>query len=116
MKTFAIVGSRHFTDYELFCEVCDTFKCQMQRIVSGGARGADTLAERYAKENRIELLVFPAEWHLYGKAAGPKRNQQIVDEADHMIAFLAPHSKGTRNSITLAQRKGIPTDVVEVEK
>jgi hypothetical protein len=116
MSVFAIVGSRHFRDYELFCKICDPFQSQMSQIVSGGALGADTLAERYAKEHHIELLIIPAQWHIYGKAAGPRRNRLIVDRANHMVAFLGPNSKGTADSIRRALFKGIPVKVVKVEK
>jgi len=114
MSTFAIIGSRRFRDYELFCEICDPFKDQMSQIVSGGALGADTLASHYAKDNGIEFLVFPAQWRVYGKAAGPIRNQLIVDVADHMIAFLSPKSTGTADSISKAQLKGIPVEICKL--
>jgi len=86
----------------------------MSRIVSGGAIGADTLASRYAKDNGIEFLVFPAQWYRFGKAAGPIRNQLIVDAAAHMIAFLSPKSTGTKDSVTKALLKGITVKICNI--
>jgi len=110
----AIVGSRNFTSYKYFCQVIAQVKGEIALIISGGARGADTLAERYAKERAIPYLVFPANWDEYGKQAGILRNQDIVDNAEAMIAFLSPESKGTRDSIKRARIKGIPVHIVSI--
>jgi len=114
MFTLAIVGYREFRDYARLCAIMDQVKTPVDRIVSGGARGADTLAEKYAKEHGIEMIVHPAQWDKYGKSAGYKRNQYIVDDANAMIAFLHPQSKGTKNSVGLAQKKGIPVFIVHL--
>ena len=110
----AIVGSRDFTDYRRLSRIIDKVKGEITLIVSGGARGADTLGERYAKEKAIPYLIFPANWDKYGKQAGILRNQDIVDNADAMVAFLAPESKGTRDSIKRAQAKNIPIHIVNI--
>ena len=111
---FAVVGSRDFLDYALFSEVLDEHRPFMTGIVSGGARGADTLAARYAIEQGIPFFVHPADWDNYGKSAGYRRNKLIVQDADYMIAFLAKTSKGTRHSIDLALEKGIEVRIVNV--
>lgn len=110
----AIVGSRNFTDYKRFSRIIDKVQGDITLIVSGGARGADTLAERYAKEKAIPYLIFPADWDKHGKRAGMLRNQDIVDNADAMVAFLAPESKGTKDSIKRAEVKRIPIHTVTV--
>ncbi len=110
----AIVGSRNFTDPERLSRTVDKVQGDITLIVSGGARGADTLAEYYAKKKSIPYLIFPADWDKHGKKAGILRNQDIVDNADAMIAFLAPESKGTRDSIKRAQKKGIPVHIVNI--
>lgn len=110
----AIVGSRDFVDHERFSRIVDKVRGDITLIVSGGARGADTLAENYAKKKPIPYLIFPADWDKHGKKAGILRNQDIVDNADAMIAFLAPESKGTRDSIKKAQKKGITVHIVNV--
>ena len=115
----AIVGYRNYTDYERFCFIMKEFNVKnASMIISGGAPGIDSLAERWALENgfrkRIdpneiiekELLIYPAEWNKYGKAAGPIRNKFIVDKMDIMIAIPSPTSTGTYNSISLAKQAG----------
>ncbi|BAF73240.1 DUF2493 domain-containing protein [Sulfurovum sp. NBC37-1] len=102
----AVVGSRGFEDYVLFKTVMDKFLADFESVafVSGGASGADSLAERYAKEHGIEVIVFKPEWKRYGKRAGYMRNAQIWKEADVGIAFWDGESKGTRHSFKLAKK------------
>lgn len=111
----AIVGSREFTDYARFCAFVDGLELQIDGIVSGGARGTDTLAERYALERNIPITVHVAEWDKHGKAAGMMRNQKIVDDADEMIAFVNKHSIGTFDSIRRATKKGIPVVMERID-
>lgn len=70
-------------------------------IIHGAARGADSLASSVAKQLGIPVLKFPALWEKYGRAAGPIRNQQMLDEGDpnFVLAFHddIEHSKGTRH-------------------
>jgi len=110
----AIVGSRTFFDRQLVERVV---KRLVERdpsvvIVSGGAQGADTLAERAARRLcSTAPIVFPAEWHLHGRSAGFIRNQAIVNESDELVALWDGVSAGTMHSISLARRKPIPTYV-----
>ena len=84
-KTFAIVGTRSFADFEMMEAVLKMYKIAV--IVSGGAKGADALAKKYAEENNILYREFLPNWEKYGRAAGPIRNKEIVDNADMVIAF-----------------------------
>ncbi len=114
-----IVGSRTFTDYDLLCEWVKRLERPtrpVDTIVSGGARGADTLAEKYAKEFNKGILVFGADWQLKGRAAGIIRNREIVKASDELLAFWDGESRGTAHSIELAQKKGIPVHIVEYEE
>lgn len=111
MKTI-IAGSRHFQDYALMCRSLEPIKASITEVVSGKARGADTLGERWAKENGIPVKEFPAEWAEYGRAAGPIRNGQMAIYADQLVAFLAPNSKGTANMIRQAEKGGLVVHVV----
>jgi len=107
----AVVGSRVFRDYKFLDRTLKMFqeKYGLSWIISGGARGADSLAERWAKDNQIVgLTVYIAQWNTFGKSAGMKRNYQIVDNADTVIAFLHPNSKGTWHTIKLATAKQKP--------
>ena len=116
MFTLAVVGHRDFHNYKLLCSVLSRVHTPIDRIVSGAARGADTLAARYAKEHGIDLVEYPADWGRYGKKAGYLRNRLIVADADAMIAFLHPESRGTRMSVELAQEKGIPVYIVHLNE
>ena len=104
--SIAIVGSRNFEDYDLLDMVikkyCVINSCIPTMIVSGGAKGADQLGERFARENGIETLVFLPEWDKYGKRAGHVRNRDIVQSSDVVFAFWDGKSPGTKGSIDLA--------------
>jgi len=110
----AVVGSRHFTDYGLFRNVMDNVRTPITSMVSGGCRGADTLAKRYADEHDIPMVIFYPDWDRYGKSAGYRRNQLIVERADALIAFPSRRSIGTWHSVDLARAKGIPVHVVHI--
>ncbi len=71
-------------------------------IISGGADGVDYYAVEAAKKHKFEYVEHLADWTTHGKAAGPIRNQLIVDDCDYMVAFHNGWSKGTKNSIELA--------------
>ena len=102
----AIVGSREFENYDLLCaEVAKIQKTQkIDLIVSGGAKGADTLAKKFAALNHIPLMEFLPDYSKFGKQAPLRRNTQIVKEATKVIAFPSVESRGTYHSITEARR------------
>lgn len=117
MTTYAIVGSRHWTDYAAFVEIVERhIPRTTTRIVSGGAAGG-TMAERLAKETGLSLAVYPPEplrpLPIIGAMPNPgeeftraahRRNQRIVDEADGGgIALPGPKSKGTYDTIRRAK-------------
>jgi F420-dependent methylenetetrahydromethanopterin dehydrogenase len=110
----AIVGSRTFMDMKAMEVVV---KRLLERdpdvvIVSGGARGADTLAETAARKLcKNAPLIFPADWAKHGKSAGPRRNQQIVDASDQLIGFWDGASRGTIDSVRRALIAGKPVFV-----
>ena len=96
-----VVGSRGFSDYPRMKRVLSEYA--IKKIVSGGAKGADSLAERYAKENSIPVLKHIPDWSQ-GKSAGIKRNVKIVDDAEGVVAFWDGNSPGTKHSIDLARK------------
>lgn len=83
------------------------------KIVHGSAKGADTYVGLWSKVFQIPYSSYPADWDKYGKAAGPIRNQQMLDseKVDLVVAF--PGGKGTANMISLARKAGIPVQIVE---
>ena len=104
----AIVGSRTFDDYETFRKVVDEFlrdnNFKLIRIISGGCRGADTLANRLSQENDVDLITFMPEWGKYGKRAGLIRNQEIIKSCDVCLAFWDGISNGTSNAIASCKK------------
>jgi hypothetical protein len=98
----AVIGSRGFNNYELVKETLS--KINITLIVSGGAKGADTLGEQYAKDNGIETKIFLPDWEKHGKAAGMLRNTDIINESEVVIAFWDGSSKGTLDSINKAKK------------
>ena len=102
-----IVGSREFLDYSLLVETVDRFvektKIKVEKIVSGGAKGADSLATRYASEHGYPLAEFKPDYGLYGRGAPLKRNTTIVENSDIILAFVTVSSKGTWDTIRKAQ-------------
>ena|SRR3990172_8219908 len=78
-------------------------------IVSGGANGVDFLGEQMAKRCMLQCTVFPADWDKYGKSAGYKRNIQMAEYADALIAVWDGKSKGTKHMIDIMEKMGKPT-------
>lgn len=112
-----IAGSRDFSDYNLLREKCDRILSDQKNnhqivIVSGTARGADRLGEKYAKERGYEVRQYPADWDAHGKSAGFIRNREMAKNADALIAFWDGQSKGTKLMIDLAKDHGLAVRVI----
>lgn len=115
----AIVGSRTFNDYEKFRTSFPCIFSSITEIVSGGAIGADTLAEKYARENNIKLKVFLPKFKTdknvpYHPKWFFERNREIVDYADVIYAFWDGKSRGTNDTISYAKRKGKPVTIIRI--
>lgn len=110
----AIIGSRTFNNYELLQEILEQYKSKITLVISGAAKGADSLGERWAFQNGIKLLVFPADWNQYGKRAGFIRNEDIIKNCDCCIAFWDGVSKGTKHSISLCEKYNKPLKVINI--
>lgn len=107
-----IAGSRHFNDYKMLSAYCDKVlanKAQTHEItiISGHCYGADLLGERYAREKRYSCEIYEAEWARYGRGAGQRRNKQMAEVADALIAFWNGESRGTKGMIEIAKGKGL---------
>lgn len=101
----AIVGSRGWANEAAVKELVEQ-QPQGTVIVSGGARGVDTMATDAAKAANLGVIVFPADWERHGKMAGMIRNGQIVDCCDQLVAFWDGKSRGTADSINKARADG----------
>lgn len=117
-----IVGSRNFTNYEYFKKKTDFFLRNHKNItiVSGGARGADTLAKKYAQEKQYKYIEFPADWEKDGKAAGFIRNEKMHKFLCNYnfrgcIAFWDGKSKGTAHNFSLVKKYNTPIRIVRVD-
>lgn len=119
-----VCGGRHFENYEQLKNILfNVLKAKKitpndVEIVSGHCPGADMLGERWAEENGASLRTFPADWIKYKKSAGPIRNKQMIDyitcfNERLVVAFVSSKSKGTKHTIRLAQKNGIPVIVTE---
>ena len=80
-------------------------------VVSGAAPGVDSLAESAAARHGLETLIFHADWKKLGRSAGPLRNEQIVDNADRVVAFWNGKSRGTLNSLVMAYLANLPIEI-----
>lgn len=107
-----IAGSRGITDYNVIVTAIQKSTFSVTEVVSGGARGVDKLGEQFARLNKLALSVYPADWDKYGKSAGYKRNLQMADYADALIAIWDGESKGTKHMIDIAGKKGIPVYIL----
>ncbi len=105
-----VVGSRSFNDYKLLKDTLDKYKDNVFLIVSGGAGGADSLGEKWAKENRVKTLIHKPKWRdeegNYIPSAGFDRNELIVNDSDIIICFWDGLSRGTENTISIAEKQG----------
>ena len=100
-----IAGSRNFNDYNSLKNKLDIILKNQKEvtIVSGTARGADRLGERYAEENHHKLEKYPAMWDIYGKKAGYIRNEEVAKFSDACVVFWDGKSKGTKHMIDIAK-------------
>jgi hypothetical protein len=110
-----IAGSRTFGDYSLLVKTCDLVLSNISshiEIVSGTAKGADLLGEKYANERGYSIKRFPAEWDKYGKSAGYRRNSEMAQYADALIVFWDGSSKGTKHMIDLAKSANLQIKII----
>lgn len=98
----AVVGSRNLTVQDLEKYLPEG----VTEIVSGGAKGIDTCARNYARANGLALMEFLPEYEKYGRGAPLRRNLQIIDYADAVVAFWDGKSSGTKYTIEQCQKKG----------
>lgn len=108
-----VVGTRTYNNYQTFCTILDKALSSKTHqkiiIISGGAKGADSLAEKYAKEKGYHMIVFEAEWERLGNKAGPIRNEQMHKFVSTfpnrgVIAFWDGKSRGTASNFNLAKQ------------
>ena len=101
-----VCGSRDWNDYPTL--VREVEKHNPTKIIHGDAPGADQLAWDVARQLELPCRAYPAQWTKYGRSAGPKRNQHMLDEEkpDLVLAFPLPQSKGTWDMVRRARKQG----------
>ena len=113
IKRVVIAGCRYYNNYDeakVYIDLClsDIRKKYEIVILSGCAKGADAIGERYAKENGFKIEKHPAAWNIYGKSAGPRRNKQMAEACDFVICFWDGQSRGTESMIEFAKQYNKP--------
>ena len=106
----AVIGSRSISTIDL----AKYLPPETAEIVSGGARGVDTIAHDYAVDHNMKLTEFLPDYNRYGRSAPLKRNLEIIDYADVILAFWDGWSRGTRYVIDNCERMGKYVIVVDV--
>lgn len=107
-----IAGSRSFDNYQLMCAVLRKNRILPTAVLSGCARGADALGERWAEERGVPVERYPADWERWGRSAGPRRNIEMLDtQPERIVVFWDGHSRGTKHLMQAAFDRQIPTTV-----
>jgi len=132
-----VAGGRDFNDYPLLCAKLDLYLSNLKgiQIISGNAKGADYLGEKYAIEHGHKLRLFPAPWgdiedkpereigigkdgRKYWKLAGPARNRQMAEFSvgGYCVVFWDGKSTGSANMIEVAKEFKLPTKIVRYDQ
>ena len=125
MLKLIIAGGRDFTDYKLLehevkqfiIEIAGDQKLRRDdvEIVSGLARGADSLGIDFANEHWLPVVEFIADWDKYGKSAGPFRNEEMAKYATHCIVFWDGKSTGSKNMIENCKKYNLTYKIIQYE-
>jgi len=110
MKTI-IAGSRGITDYQLVAAAVAESGFDVTVVVSGGAKGVDSLGERWALEHGVPVERVLPDWRRYGRGAGLVRNAEMIDGADALVALWDGASRGTAHVIRMARKRGLSVHV-----
>jgi len=110
----AIIGSRSVNCYPTVSREVKSMRFNVSEVISGGAVGTDSLAEKIAAELNVKLTIIKPEWRRFGKSAGIIRNKKIVEESDFCIAFWDGKSKGTHSGIEFCKKMNKGYKVVQV--
>lgn len=106
-----VVGSRSITSFDL----SQYIQSDVDTIISGGADGIDSLAEHYADLHCISKYILRPQYNIYGRAAPLKRNEQMVDMADAVLAIWDGDSKGVQYTLRYIKKVGKPLTLIVVK-
>lgn len=119
-KRILVCGSRDWNDRRIIRQILLVLRDPWQpdqTVIHGDAAGADSKADRIARILGYKVRPYPANWDAYGRSAGPRRNQQMLEEGKPEIVYafttgLCPITRGTSDMIKRAKKAGIPTYVI----
>jgi len=110
-----VAGSRNFVDAETLAKILTENVGTEDIIVEGGAKGVDGMARQWAEARDINVVEIKADWEKYGRAAGPKRNDEmtkfIAERGGKALFIWDGESKGTKQCISSAIKRNIRTRV-----
>lgn len=109
-----VIGSRSFSDKEKLFRELETYVNRASLLVSGGAEGADSLAECWAVENNVPLELFLPDFDAFGGGAYRIRNEKIVENVNLIVAFWDGKSPGTKMTLDYAKKKGVEIKIINV--
>jgi len=111
-----VCGGRDYADRERVFKELDGIHAEtlIDTLIEGGASGADDIAAAWTVENEdVELQTFHADWNKHGKAAGPIRNQQMIDEGKPDLVLAFPGGRGTADMVRRAKKAGVPVREIQ---
>jgi predicted Rossmann fold nucleotide-binding protein DprA/Smf involved in DNA uptake len=106
-----IAGSRTIENFDLSPYISD----DVDLIISGGAKGADTIAEQYADKHRISKLIMYPKYNLYRRNAPLLRNKEMVKICDRVLILWDGKSTGTKHTIKYAKEEGKPLELIKID-
>ena len=119
MKQFNLIvaGGREFNDATLMANELTMLRRNELadyevNIVCGNARGADMMGAAYAGYHSLRVIEFPAQWDTFGKSAGYRRNVEMAENAQGLLAFWDGKSRGTKHMIDIATERGLSVRVI----
>jgi|TARA_R110000744_G_scaffold246787_3_gene363200 hypothetical protein len=104
-----IAGGRNFTDKQFLEEYMSKYLSEVTVVISGTAKGADRLGEKWAQANDVAVERYPAQWSRYGGAAGPIRNQEMLDKGKPDLVVVFKGGKGSAHMASIARKAKVKT-------
>ena len=104
-----VCGGRHYQHFRKVREALNALhrETPITGLITGGCSGADAFAEEWARNGNIPVEVYKADWYTYERAAGPIRNQRMLEaKPDLVLAF--PGGRGTADMLRRAREAGVP--------
>jgi hypothetical protein len=102
-----VCGGRNYRDSKVAFAVLDELAPRMTALACGGATGADQLAKAWAAWADFDITVYKAEWEKYRLAAGPYRNERMLQDFKPDLVVAFPGGKGTAHMVRIAKAAGV---------